>query len=440
MVYTTESFIERAIKIHKNLYDYSKVNYKNSKIKIIIICKIHNQFLQIPSSHLKGIGCRECGFAKNKSNTNNFIKRAIKIHGNKYDYSKVDYIGTHTKVIITCNEHKDFEQTPNSHLSGSGCNECGINKKKYTTEYFIQKSIEIHGNKYDYSKVDYKQNNLKITIICNKHSEFLQTPASHLNGCGCPICGGGVQSNTNIFIEKANKIHNNRYDYSKANYKKANIKIIIICKEHGEYLQTPNSHLSGSGCIKCAGSFPLNNNIFIEKAIKIHGNKYDYSKVNYKNHMTNVIIICKKHKDFLQTPNNHLSGACCNKCIGNQFSKPQIYWLELLMKIDNIYIQHALNDGEFKIPNIKCKVDGYCKETNTIYEFHGNYWHGNPKMFNSNSMNKTCNMTHGELYKKTLEKEQIIKDMGYNLEVMWELDWTKINKSIRTIQKKFRLK
>ena len=110
------------------------------------------------------------------------------------------------------------------------------------------------------------------------------------------------------------------------------------------------------------------------------------------------------------------------------------------MKLNNIYINHALNDGEFNIPNTRYKADGYCHETNTIYEFHGDYWHGNPKIYDSNRINKTCNITHGELYKKTLEKGNIIKDMGYNLVVMWELDWTKINKSIKTIQKKIRLK
>jgi hypothetical protein len=440
MVYTTESFIERAIKVHGDKYDYSKVNYKNSKIKIIIICKIHNEFLQVPSNHLRGIGCRECGFAKNKSNTEDFIKRAIKIHDNKYDYSKVEYIGANKKIIINCYEHGKFEQVPHSHLSGSGCNKCGIVKRKSNTEDFIEKAIKIHKNKYDYSKVNYIKATKKIIIICKIHKEFLQEANSHLNGVGCPVCGGCIQSNTNEFIEKANKIHNYRYDYSKVDYKKANTKIIIICNEHGEFLQTPNGHLDKKGCHECGGSKPLNTNSFIEKAVKIHGNKYNYSKVNYKNHMTNIIIICEKHGEFLQTPNNHLAGACCNKCIGNQFSKPQIQWLELLMNINNIYIQHALNDGEFKIPDVKYKVDGYCKETNTIYEFHGNYWHGNPKLFDSNDMNKTCNMTFGELYKKTLEKEQIIKDMGYNLEVMWELDWTKINRSIKIIQKKFRLK
>jgi hypothetical protein len=440
MVYTTESFIEKAVLVHGNKYNYSKVDYINSKTKIIIICEIHKDFLQVPTSHLMGRGCHNCGFEHNKSNTENFIKRAIKIHDNKYDYSKVKYIGTHIKVIITCQKHKDFEQTPNSHLNGTGCNECGIDKKRYTTKSFIERAIEVHGNKYIYSKVNYKKANSKIIIICKIHKEFLQVANSHLNGSGCYICRGGVQSNTNDFIEKANKIHNYRYDYSKVDYKKANTKIIIICNEHGEFLQTPNSHLDKKGCGECGGSKPLNNNTFIEKAIKIHGNKYDYSKVDYKNHMTNVIIICKIHGEFKQKPNNHLSGYDCIKCSNNQFSKPQIQWLELLIKIDNIYIQHALNDGEFKIPNVKYKVDGYCKETNTIYEFHGNYWHGNPKIYDSNKMNKTCNMTHGELYKKTLEKENIIKDLGYNLEVMWELDWTKINKSIKTIQKKIRLK
>jgi hypothetical protein len=436
MVYTTESFIKKAITTHGDKYNYSKVDYISLKYEVIITCYDHGDFLQAPSVHLRGISCSEC---KIKSNTNNFIKRSIKIHGNKYNYSKVIYNKATEKVNIICHKHKDFLQIASSHLRGNGCSKCGFENNKSNTNNFIKRSIKIHGNKYDYSKVNYIEAHNKVIIICNEHKDFLQEVNSHLRGAGCPICGGSNLLTNDIFIEKAIKIHGNKYDYSKVKYKNHMTNVIIICEKHKEFLQMPTKHLQNHGCPKCGGRIKSNTVDFIERAIKIHGNKYDYSKVDYIDSKSYVIIICEKHNEFLQTPNSHLQNHGCSRCT-DQFSKPQIQWLELLMKLNNIYIQHALNDGEFKIPNVKYKVDGYCKETNTIYEFHGNYWHGNPKMFDSNSMNKTCNMTHGELYKKTLEKENIIKDLGYNLEVMWELDWTKINKSIRTIQKKFRLK
>ena len=134
---------------------------------------------------------------------------------------------------------------------------------------------------------------------------------------------------------------------------------------------------------------------------------------------------------------SHLAGNGCSRC-SKQFSKPQIQWLELVSKLNNIDIQHAMNEGEFTIPTTRYKADGYCESTNTVYEFHGDYWHGNPNIFGANDMNKTCNITHGELYEQTLIKEQAIKDLGYNLVTMWEADWNRINNSIKKIQMKFR--
>ena len=99
-----------------------------------------------------------------------------------------------------------------------------------------------------------------------------------------------------------------------------------------------------------------------------------------------------------------------------------------------------MNDEEFRIPITNYKADGYCQKTNTIYEFHGDYWHGNPKIFNPNDLNKTVGKTYGELYEDTLKREQEIKNLGFNLEIMWESDWNKINKSIKKLQKKIRLK
>ena len=250
---------------------------------------------------------------------------------------------------------------------------------------------------------------------------------------------------TKIFIEKAIKKHNNKYNYDKVEYINARTNIIIICKIHGKFLQTPSNHLKGHGCLKCANINTSKRMLsttkeFIKKASAIHKYKFEYTKVKYINNSTNITIICKLHGDFLQKPHNHLAGDGCIKCSYNRFSKPQIQWLDLLSKLNDIQIQHAMNDGEFKIPTTKYYADGYCKETNTIFEYHGDYWHGNPKKFDQDSINKTCNITHGELHEKTLKKEQIIKDLGYNLITMWESDWKNINKSIKILQKKYKMK
>jgi len=193
---TREIFIERAKKLHGNKYDYSKVEYVNNHTKVCIICPIHGEFWQTPMKHLIGRGCYECSLIKRaKSRTSNkeeFIKKARKIHGMKYDYSKVEYVNNRTKVCIICPIHGEFWQTPNMHLNGYGCRKCQYNyigelfRKK--TDKFIEEAKEIHGDKYDYSKVKYKNDKTKVCIICPKHGEFWQTPRMHLQGQGCPTC------------------------------------------------------------------------------------------------------------------------------------------------------------------------------------------------------------------------------------------------------------
>lgn len=150
-----------------------------------------------------------------------------------------------------------------------------------------------------------------------------------------------------------------------------------------------------------------------------------------------VIIVCKTHGQFLQTPNNHLTGYGCPKCY-KRHSKISIQWLEFLSKFNNIRIQHAENDGEFKIPKTNYRADGFCPETNTIYEFHGDYWHGNLKIFNPDEYNKTTKCNFGELYENTIKKENIIKEQGFILKTIWESEWHKLNNCIRKLQLKYR--
>ena len=269
------------------------------------------------------------------------------------------------------------------------------------------------------------------------NEEFEQTPQAHLSGQGCSKCSKKYKMNEVEFIDECKIVHGNKYDYSKVSYDKKLEKIIIVCKIHGEFEQLAYSHITGKGCRYCSGNYKSNTEEFIEKAIKIHGNKYDYSKVNYTKAINKVIIICKKHGEFKQTPNTHLCGSGCTKC-NSSFSKAQIQWLEFISKLNNINIQHVINRGEFRIPSTRYLADGYCEETNTIFEYHGDYYHGNPKIFKPEEINKLCKLTHGELYQKTLEKEQKIKELGYNLVIIWESDWKKINKSISILQKKFR--
>ena len=247
---TTEEFIQNARHVHGDKYDYSKVEYINSSTKVCISCPEHGEFWQTPYTHLRKCGCPKC--SKNyKLDNYSFIQKAKEVHGDNYDYSKVEYKGANIKVCIMCPKHGLFWQTPCSHLSGSGCIICA-NKKPHTKETFIQKAKETHGDKYDYSKVEYINNKTKVCIICPKHGPFWMKPEKHMNQKhGCPKCGGTKKLTTEEFIEKAKQIHGDKYNYSKVEYKGADIKVCIICPKHGLFWQTPHAHLRKQSCPYC---------------------------------------------------------------------------------------------------------------------------------------------------------------------------------------------
>lgn len=274
--------------------------------------------------------------------TKTFIRKALRIHEDRYDYSNVTYIKMKEYVEIICRikGHKPFQQTPDAHLRGQGCKKCAtvklVNKRRMTTEEFIEESNKVHGvGRYDYSEVNYVNSNTKVIIICHNHDEsykFKQTPKSHLSGHGCKKCMCEKLSNElsislEEFVEKANQVHGiGTYDYSKVKYVNMHKEVMIICPKHGEFLQTPSNHLSGKGCRMCgierlSEIKKLTTKEFIEKANIKHGiGTYNYSEVFYVDSNTPIKIICLKegHGYFWQTPSAHLSGEGCPKCGGTK--------------------------------------------------------------------------------------------------------------------------
>ncbi len=318
---TTEDFVKKAIKIHKNRYDYKKVRYINNRIKVRIICTKHGEWLSSPSKHLQGRNCPICSF--NRIDTKEFIIRSIKTHGKKYNYDKVKYINNTSKVTILCRRHGEWEVTPANHMKGKECLRCSNEKRRSTTEDFIKKAIKKYGDKYDYSNVKYIGCDEKIIIICNNCNEkFLQIPSSHLNGRGCKKCGIKKRSRKRAltkenFIKKAKAIHSDKYNYSKVKYYENNSTYVeLLCNKHKLFKQKAGSHLNGNGCPDCAiKNATKTTKKFIEEAIAVHGGRYDYSKVEYSKYNIPVVIICKEgHKEFKQSPSVHLSGCGCSHC------------------------------------------------------------------------------------------------------------------------------
>jgi hypothetical protein len=311
--------IEKFKEIYGDKYDYSKIgNITSTSDKIIIVCPIHGKFVKTVNNHLHHQGCPKCKIDERiKNGYNSFIKDARRIHGDKYDYSKIEYINNHTKVCIICPKHGEFWQEPSTHISQKcGCPKCA-NKNK-TLEEIICKCKKIHGDKYDYSLVDSANMSKKQRIKCNNCGRFFEIDLnSHINTKrGCKYCSHRSYAyTTEEFIKKAKKIHGNKYDYSKVNYINKKTPVIIICPTHGEFWKTPEHFLRGQGCNKCSNKlFKLNKEIFIERSNKIHNSKYDYSKVEYKTVEDKVRIICPTHGEFWQTPHSHMSGVGCPKC------------------------------------------------------------------------------------------------------------------------------
>ncbi|MET0101172.1 MAG: hypothetical protein ABW078_05510 [Sedimenticola sp.] len=250
--------------------------------------------------------------------TAEFIKRAKAVHGDRYDYSLAEYQGIHKYVSIVCAEHGPFQQSPANHYAGKGCPDCG-GSKPHTTESFIEAAKAVHGERYDYSPVEYSNNRADVTIICPDHGPFSQQAKVHLRGNGCPECGGNLKHSTESFIKKARAVHGDRYNYSQADYKDSHSPLTIICPNHGSFMQSPTAHFAGRGCPTCGrlatrDAMRKTTEQFIEKAKAIHGDRYDYSLVEYVRNSVRVKIICSEHGPFEQTPSEHLNGSGCAKC------------------------------------------------------------------------------------------------------------------------------
>lgn len=250
------------------------------------------------------------------------IEQFKKVHGDKFDYSKFEYNGNLEKSEIICNIHGSFYQHPKSHKRGRGCPLCNKHRKR-TEEDAIKEFREVHGNKYDYSDLNYKNGSSKVKIKCPYHGWFYQIASEHKWGYGCRRCADDEKIiPLDEWKKKCHIIHDNKYDYSQVSYKILNETVIINCPIHGEYKQNAYSHKQGYGCPDCGNNrkslifkekYPAD--LYRKKVEKIHGTKYDYSKTEYINNHTKVKIRCPKHGVFERFPQNVLKAEiACEEC------------------------------------------------------------------------------------------------------------------------------
>lgn len=348
-----------------------------------------------------------------------FIEKSKNRHGEKYDYSKVEYVDSLTKVCIICKEHGEFWQTPQGHVRGQGCPKCANIKRGDTFRSdgntFIKRATVLHDGKYIYDKDSYINAMTKVPILCLKHGTFWMTPMNHLLGQGCPKCSGrGL--NTEEVIELFKEKHGDNYDYSKVVFTKMHEKVCIICKEHGEFWQTPSKHLLGQGCPKCstikkAKERTLTTNDFIEKSSKIHNNKYVYDKTEYKGTYESLTITCPIHGDFTQRANDHLNGHGCPIC-GNNMS--------LAEKEIEDYVKSFGVKTETKIRGILSnnkEIDILMPELNLGIEYNGLKWHSDEFKDKNYHLNKT----------------EECKKLGIRLVHIFEDEWINKKEIIKSI-------
>jgi hypothetical protein len=264
---TQEDFLRKSREKHGDKYDYSKSVYTGAGKKILIICPIHGEFEQQAGSHYNaGCGCNDCGIESNRAKMRKgpeyFLEKAREAHGDTYDYPDfLDVvIDNKSSFTVVCEVHGEFTQKVADHVAGKGCDPCAIAKRglacRHTEEDFIRNATALHGDTYDYSEVKWDDPDDDVVIICKIHGRFPQNRSSHLMGRGCPPCGDirtrdAKRLTHEIFLERAQAIHKNRYTYDDGVYKEYHKPITITCRVHGNFDQRVADHLSGKGCRSC---------------------------------------------------------------------------------------------------------------------------------------------------------------------------------------------
>lgn len=385
-----EHFIEKARAIHGDKFDYSLLPDEfKSRDKVPLLCKNHGVWYVTMGNHITNKrGCPTCGFEyvsgiKKQRAKDSFVEKSKKVHGDLYDYSLADYVKSGVKVKIICSKHGVFEQCPTSHMSGCGCPACGIELRSLaqrdSNETFIAKAEKVHGNIYDYSKLVYVSQKVKVEIVCKEHGSFWQKTNNHLNGNGCPLC----------LPAKLSQIH--RLDYDKVkqdvlfslqdtdskliefNYENSNSFCKLNCKKHGEYKQRIRAILSGHGCAKCASevSAKIRSNpveSYIPEFQRLYNGKYDYSLATGDTSKSRFKVICPEHGEFTTTVTNHLCGKGCVRCSdgdrGYSCKKSGVFYI---LKITDNVIKFGISNNFDK--RLKDIIKGSCFDISCMYKF-----------------------------------------------------------------------
>lgn len=344
------------------------------------------------------------------------IEKFKAVHGDRYDYSSIEYVNMSTPVTIICPEHGEFRQFPTNHIKGVGCPSCGGNKRMSTDEFKKLLLERYPGTGISFDKVEYVNNHTPVTLVCPKHGEFSRWPSSLIKNMECPECqkarlSAHFSSNTEEFVKKAAAVHGDKYSYQKVEYSNHTTPVLITCPEHGDFLQTPMTHLAGSGCPECGNKAMwdkrgrIDTDTWVERAKAVHGDRYDYAESEYTGGHEKVKITCRRHGPFWQDAYAHANGQGCPQC-GNELSRSADED-ELFEFMKSILPDEDVESGNRRVLH-PLELDIYIPSRNIAIEYDGLYWH--------NEANQPSKAYHLDKTRKCAEK-------GIRLIHVFEDEW-----------------
>lgn len=414
--------------------------YKGTQHSYTWKCLTHNYTWLAPFVRIKrGHGCPLCKKDKisnaNTIKVDEFLMQLEKRNSKLPSISYVsDFNGMTKKAVFQCDVcNYTWKTLPKSIIRGSGCPKCKAQKNSklhmYTHEQFLEKIAKRnskHENKiYVVPQQTYNGYKSKIKFICEKGHEWYSYPEIIWNDVsGCPHCAGIVKRGTKAAFEEILKKHPTLKIISSHGEQLGRRELIEVRCINGHEWETHYERLiNGHGCPHCYGNAKMSHEQFLNKLNKLTRTILPLS--TYESSHKPITVKCSicEYK-WKPKPYNLLQGYGCPNCSrNNKFSKKALIWLKYMEITNNITIRHANKGGEYKIPGTHYKCDGFCEETNTVYEFYGDYWHGNPKVYCSSDYNIHLNKSFGELYRQTIAREEKIRKLGYNIISVWEKDY-----------------
>lgn len=390
---------------------------------------------------------------RKKWNTDSFILASKQRFGaDAFDYSQAQYVNATKPVTLRCIKHDlVIHPFPSNHLRAlTGCTSCKVDMRRtWDTKRFVSASKERFGTEaFDYSVVECTSNHKPVTLRCIKHDLVFDTqPSNHLQSVtGCRLCGAeNNMMSTSQFVSRAKDVHGNKYSYNRTLYvynhgRGHGPDVQIYCNTCKEYFwQRSFIHLSGSGCGCCANKIRgqqgkrMTEDEFVAKASQLFPSN-EYPIGHYIDYLTPVKVVCTKHQtQFWQKPRDVIHGNnACPHCQNKSYSQAALKWLAFVEKRDGIKIQHALEGGEKMLQGVG-KVDGWCEDSKKVFEFHGDFFHGNPTVYGMTDFNPVSKELMGVLWLKTMDKEFRVEKAGYEYEAMWEKDWKKMIRAVKVI-------